>query len=120
MHKVARVKIWDSIQLYVSTTFGGFFLKPYSHEGKLKARKLSKMMEIGKEKIECQLNIVKIIKNLRHMKILLKSSLMNPEINHKIMHSKKNVINLSSEEEYVSDCCSSEEIVGEIKSPKSP
>ena len=96
MHRVARVKLWDSIQLYASTTFCCFCLKPYSNERKMKVRKLSKMVEIGSEKIETQLNIIKIITNLRHMKILLKNSLMNPEVNNKILHSKKNIINLSS------------------------
>ena len=52
------------------------------------------------------------------MKILLKNSLMNPEINHKILHSKKNIINISSEEEYVSDCCSSDEIEEENVRPE--
>jgi hypothetical protein len=60
-------------------------------------KKLSKMYEIGSNKIEAQLNIVKIITNLRHMKILLKNSLMNPEVNHKILHSKKNIIDLESD-----------------------
>jgi len=44
MHRVARVKLWDSIQLYASTTFCCFCLKPYSNERKMKVRKLSKMV----------------------------------------------------------------------------
>ena len=54
------------------------------------------------------------------MKILLQNSLMNPEINHKVLHSKKNLINLSSEEELVSESCSSEEIYEETFKSGSP
>ena len=55
--------------------------------------------------------MVKIITNLRHIKILLKNSFMNPEINHKILHSKKNIIDLESENEMISDS------EGEVESP---
>ena len=38
--------------------------------------------------------MVKIIKNIRHMKILMNNSLMSPEVKSSLEHAEKNFINL--------------------------
>ena len=48
------------------------------------------------EKLESELNIVKIIRNLREMKIYLNNNLLDRQIKFHINHSHKNVINLDS------------------------
>ena len=40
------------------------------------------------------MNIVKIIRTLRDIKILMKNSLMTHEVKHEIRHADKNVIDL--------------------------
>ena len=45
-----------------------------------KHEKLKKLYEKGSEKIKTELNIVKIVKDLRNLKILIKNSLMDPQI----------------------------------------
>ena len=39
-------------------------------------------------------NMVKIIKNIKYMKILMKNSLMSPEVKQSLDHAEKNFINL--------------------------
>jgi len=46
------------------------------------------------------LNIVKLIKNVKHMKILIKNSLMTKDLKYMITHNDLNVINLSSDDEH--------------------
>ena len=53
-----------------------------------------KLYDRGKNRIEGELDIVKIIKSIRNMKILMKNSFMNEEVIHQIYHSKKNLINI--------------------------
>ena len=52
------------------------------------------MYDEGKDRIDTELNIVKIIKTLRDLKILMKNSIMDDEIMFAIKHSQKNVINI--------------------------
>ena len=49
----------------------------------------------GKERIEDELDIVKLMKDLRHMKILLKNSLMSKKMQFDIIHAEKNIIDVS-------------------------
>ena len=65
-----------------------------------------KLYERGQDRIESELNIVKIMKSMRDMKILMKNSLMDNQIRYQIKHSEKNILNLdstSSEEEFEID-----------------
>ena len=64
-----------------------------------KKSRLETLYEKGQEKIEKELDIVKLVKNLRYMKILLRSSLMSKKMKFDIMHAQKNLIELSEEEE---------------------
>jgi len=42
--------------------------------------KLKKLLEKGSEKLSEEVNIIKILKDLRDLKVIIKHSLMNPEI----------------------------------------
>ena len=46
-----------------------------------------------------ELNIVKIIKNLKDIKILMKYSLMTKELKHQIRHSERYMIDLDKDNE---------------------
>ena len=58
------------------------------------------------------LDIVKIIRSLRDLKILMKNSLMSKNMKLQIRHSGKNLINLYSEEDE-SDPIEEEQLVSE-------
>ena len=45
-----------------------------------KEKKLLKVLNEGKERIETELNAVKIMKSIRDIKILMKNSMMSPDI----------------------------------------
>ena len=55
------------------------------------------------EKIDSHFNIIKIINDLKSMKILMKHSLMTPHIKSHIEHSSKNIIYLSSSSSDLTD-----------------
>lgn len=61
-----------------------------------KKAKLEKLVEIGSEKIEGELDVIKIMNDLRNLKILLKYSIMTKEVKQKIKFTGKNVIDLDS------------------------
>ena len=49
--------------------------------------------------------MVKIIKNLRNMKILMENSMMSKKIKYEIKHSQKNIIDLSDTQSEDEDEC---------------
>jgi hypothetical protein len=53
-------------------------------------------------------NMVKIIKNIKYMKILMKNSLMSPEVKQSLDHAEKNFINLDGSQDSSSDSTSRE------------
>jgi hypothetical protein len=48
-------------------------------------------------------NMIKIIKNIKYMKILMKNSLMSPEVKQSLAHAEKNFINLDGSKESSSE-----------------
>jgi len=65
--------------------------------------RLKKLYHDGTHRLEQELDILKILKSLRNMKILLKNKFLDEEMQFQIEHNNKNVISLSS-------CSSSEEL----------
>jgi hypothetical protein len=53
-----------------------------------------KVLNEGKERIEKELNIVKIMKSVRDIKILMKHSMMSPDVRFQVAHSVKNFIDI--------------------------
>ena len=64
-----------------------------------KNSKLTKLYEEAEEKIEEELNIVKIANSLRDLRILMEKSLLSKEIEYEIAHAEINIINLDKTEE---------------------
>jgi len=58
--------------------------------------KLQKLYEVGQEKLEVEMDIVKIIKNLKFLRILMKQYVADEEMQFKIRHDPKNVIDLDA------------------------
>lgn len=59
-----------------------------------KHNKLTMLFHEGKSRIQKELDIVKIIKTLRYTRILMKNSLLTPEMRFKIEHAERNFINI--------------------------
>ena len=59
------------------------------------------MYKKGKEKIETDLNIDKFLKTIRDLKVVVKQQLMDSQLNYKVQHNPKNLIDLESSCEYV-------------------
>jgi len=77
-----------------------------------KKSKLKKLIKVGLERMEKDMNIERLIKNLRNIKIFFKlSQFLNNEDKFKIQYNHKNVINLDSDENNNSD----EDVLTKIK-----
>lgn len=61
------------------------------------------MLHDGKRRIEKELDILKIMKSIRNVKILMKNSLLSPDVKFQIAHADKNVIDLELSEESSSE-----------------
>ena len=51
-------------------------------------------------RMENQLNIIKIVKNVRNLKMISKFSLLTPRLKQQLTHAEKNLINLEESDEY--------------------
>ena len=58
---------------------------------------MNKVYKLGKERMIKELDVSKLVKNLRFLKILVKNSFLNEKINFMIYHSRKNILNLDDE-----------------------
>lgn len=68
-----------------------------------KREKLQKLFEQSQKRIDDELDIVKVIKNIRVFKILLKTFLLNDNIKFEIAHQRKNIIDLEESEQLDDD-----------------
>ena len=60
---------------------------------------MQRLYEEGQDRIETELDLVKLTKNLRNMKMLMRSSLMSNQVKFEIRHAYGNLINLDSDTE---------------------
>jgi hypothetical protein len=79
----------DTIEIFVSNMLGCLKFKFLWHDSKL-----IKLFDKASEKIVKELNVVKVIRNLRNLKILVKNTFMNDEMKEEIKYSNKNIIDL--------------------------
>jgi hypothetical protein len=75
-HHVIYLSTADTTKLFFSNIMGKF----YPFKNWEKRSKLSKLYQIGQNRIESELNIVKLMNSLRNLKILLRSSIMDKDI----------------------------------------
>jgi hypothetical protein len=76
-HRHIRIKLWENVLLYISDTKFGFLIPSFCWT---KKKKMLKVLNEGKERMEKELNIVKIMKSVRDIKILMKHSMMSPDV----------------------------------------
>ena len=81
-HKHIRIKFWENTLLFISDSCLSFLIP---HKLWHKKKKLIRLLNEGRKRIEKELDIVKILKSLRDIKILMKNSLMTPEIKYQIL-----------------------------------
>ena len=66
-----------------------------------KKLKLKKLYNLGSERIEKNLNLVKIIEDLRNLKDIVNLTIATSKIKYKAFNSKSHYINLDSEDDYL-------------------
>ena len=71
-------------------------------------RRLIKLYNKAEMRIENELDVVKIVKHMRELKIIAKNSLLNAFTKFQIEHANNNVINLESEGSTSQSSCDSD------------
>ena len=88
-HRYIKMRLRDKLLLYLKKTLGCNCVSRIWRNG----RKYEMVFELGRDRIDSELNIIKFMNNLRNIKILLKASLMkDPEIRMQVKHDDKNLI----------------------------
>lgn len=97
-HRLIRISITDTILLFFHV-----HCKCLNKISCWKSRAhFQKIDEDGSQRIDKDLNIIKLVKNLKRIKILVKSRLMTRDIKFKIAHSSKNCINVDDRDAGIS------------------
>lgn len=91
-HRVIMVKKIDNFLLYLTHRLGscGCMLKLCWK----RQRKFNKLYKETQNRLKSSLNVIKIIRSLRDLKILMNNSLLNPELKNYLRHAEKNLIDL--------------------------
>lgn len=94
-HRIIRITLFDKLCYYMHNQIGCFFVCGFCCWPNKK--KFLRLIDEAQDRLEAELDVVKIIQNLRNMKVLLKSSLMSdPGVQAKIAHSAKNFIDIDA------------------------
>ena len=88
--------------LYWENIFGDFCCGIFLCEccqSNPKRSKLAKLYDTCQDKIDAELDVVKIIKNLKKLRIITKNHILkDPVMKFEIEHDQKNLINLDSDD----------------------
>ena len=90
-HRKIRVRLVDSLKLFWANSRFGCCCSPKLWKN---VHKFKKLYRVGENRIEKELNIVKIMKNIKDIKICLRNSIMDDRTKYEIRHSNKKVIDL--------------------------
>ena len=95
-HKTISINLKRSIKLYLHRIGQSLMTNRLYDIQSWKYKKLTKLYNEADEKICNDLNVVKLIKNLRDLRIMVNSTMMDRMTKFQIDHSKKNIINIES------------------------
>ena len=113
-HKIL-ISFRQSAALYWENIFGDFCCGIFLCEccqSNPKRSKLAKLYDTCQDKIDAELDVVKIIKNLKKLRIITKNHILNdPAMRHEIEHDEKNLINLDSDD-FVDTCSKAPDLKG--------
>ena len=96
-HKKISIKFVDHFFLYL------YQIAPWFNFTWKRKSKFVSLYKQGCEKVEKQMNVIKLLKTLTQVKVIIGSSMMTNTVKHYINHCEENVINLSDTEESVED-----------------
>lgn len=72
-----------------------------------KKKKLQKLLDVGNDKMDGELDVINIMNDLRNLKIMLTFSIMTRQVREKIQYTGKNIIDLDTSS---SDDCAAKDI----------
>ena len=62
-----------------------------------KRNNMMKLYNEGKRRIDRDLNVIRLVKNLNILKIFITNNLMNDKVRWQVAHCDKNIINIDTE-----------------------
>lgn len=92
-HRHIKVRLTDSIKLFVASII------PCKGWNKIwqDYQSFKRLLVRGKDRMKEEMDVVKLIRNIRHMKILLKHSLMTKQMKYEISQTYKNIIDIDED-----------------------
>jgi len=93
-HKTISLHMQDNLKLFVSK-FICNYSKLLSRKCWRRRDKFFQLYDKGYEKLKKQLNVIKLIKTVKHNKTLMRNSIMSQSIKNTLAHCEDNIINLS-------------------------
>ena len=93
-HRIIQFKPMDNFFLYLYHRLAP--LNCCVNKFWLSQKKFEKVYAETNKKLKKSLNVVKIIRSLRELKILMNNSLLNDELRKYLRHAEKNLIDLES------------------------
>lgn len=81
-HRIIKISLKDKLMYYIYNQIGLLFCCGICWSNK---KKITSLIDEAQDRLDKELNIVKMIQNLRNMKIMLKCS-MNQDIWQKVAH----------------------------------
>lgn len=93
LHRHIHLSVIDNIFLYLSNQLGCFF--PCFCWSK--REKLQRLYEKSNDQIDKELDLIKVVKNMKSFRVFLKNFLMTEKIKFEIAHSFKNCIDIDTD-----------------------
>ena len=91
-HHIIRISNLNNVKLFLAN----FFNRLCCSCCWKKKEKFQSLFEQCQDKVDSQLDVMKLIQNLAKLKIILKNSLMSPEIVCQIQHSAKFLVDIDN------------------------
>ena len=107
LHRPIKFHYRDNVLLYLSN-----HLPSCCFPSKLwpKQKRFTKLYNMTKQKLQGELNVIKVIKNLRNQKILAQNSVMTKEVKNQMKHQKQNLLNLEDTSDFDSNASTEQDV----------
>lgn len=96
MHRKIKIRLMDHFCFNISRTSAGFCITKACWKRK---DKFDKLYDKAYKQIQNELDLKRLMKNMRNLKLVMKNSMLTPEVKYQLAHMEKNVLNVDTTSE---------------------
>ena len=93
MHRKIKIRLMDHFCFNISKTSVGFCITKSCWARK---DKFDKLYSKAYTQIQNELDLKRLMKNMRNLKLVMKNSMLTPEVKYQLLHMEKNVLNVDT------------------------